>query len=117
MSECPDCGNPPRARGKIELEDGKLATCTSKFHANLVVREAGAYEYLSENFETLHSTSVPMTDKEALEYFSLIKVWFPLEKPCYITRRELDGREFKMMPWRYDNETGRVEKIETTQES
>jgi hypothetical protein len=111
---CDDCGGTPRARGDVEIEDGRLAVCTSKFHANLVEREAAGYEYLSEKFESLHTTSVPMTDQEALEYFSLVHTWFPNSGVKYITRRAMGGTRYEMMPYTYDVETREVTRIEGT---
>lgn len=71
-----------------------------------VKREALAYTYLTENFEELHTTSTPMTDEEAVEYFRLVHFWFPKDPPKYITRKGLDPSDeaFHMMPWMYEAE-------------
>jgi hypothetical protein len=111
-NRCEDCGGTPRARGDVEIEEGRWAICTSRFHANLVEREAGAYEYLDEKFVVLHTTSVPMTDREALEYFPIVEQWFNEMTPKYITKRAVDGHEFKMLPYTYDADTGEVTPIE-----
>lgn len=78
------------------------------------VRDAAGYQYLNDKFELLHTTSVPVNDQEALEYFSFIKTWFFEESPKYITRRELDSVDYKMMPYRYNDKTGKITRIEGT---
>lgn len=102
---CEDCGGTPRARQMVtwEDEDGReyTTTCTSSFH-KIVRREAGAYEYLNESLMVLHTTSVPMTDAEALEYFSFVQEWFTTEKVKFIQRRELDAAKFEMMDFFWD---------------
>lgn len=80
-------------------------------------REAGGYQYLNEKFEEIHSTSVPMTDREALEYFSIVALWFTTTSPKYILKRDMNEYEYKMMPYTYDAETEEVTRIETAQES
>lgn len=104
---CMDCGSVPKARGMVTWEDDNgvehTTTCTSTFHV-IVKREAGAYEYLTEKLDVLHTTSVPMTDQEALEYFSFVQEWFPNEDVKFITRRELDGKTFEMMDFFWDRE-------------
>lgn len=81
-----------------------------------VTREAGAYQYLTDKFEIVHSTSAPLNDEEALEYFGMVQLMFPREGPDfwvrYIMRREMHGGEFKMMPWQYNKDVGEVFPIE-----
>lgn len=78
-------------------------------------REAGGYQYMSSEFKIVHTTSVPMTDDEALEYFGVVQLMFP-SKPTlevkYILRREINGTEYKMMPWKFDIATWEVTPIE-----
>lgn len=112
QSHCLDCGGSPRFRQMVSWVDNETdvehtTTCTSSFH-QIVKREAGAYEYLSDTFEVLHVTSVPMTDQEALEYFSWVQTCFPEKKPTFIQRRPLDGHTFEMMEFFYDAETKEV---------
>lgn len=108
-------------RGMVtwEQEDGTEYTtvCTSSYH-KIVKRERGAYQYLSDKFVVVHDTSVPMTDEEALEYFSVVQVWLADVPVVYITARELDGNDkFKMLPYKRDPETGKVVSLVTTQPS
>lgn len=77
-------------------------------------REAGGYKYLNDKFEEIHLTSVPMTDREALEYFGIIDLWFQSTSPKYILRRPIEGSKYEMMPFQYDPETGKVTRIEGT---
>lgn len=77
----------------------------------LVEREAGAYQYLTDKFEIIHTTSVPMTDDEALEYFSIVQLQYPTVTLQYITRRGMNEYKFAMMPFQYDKETGEVKPI------
>ena len=81
--------------------------------AHWVKREAGGYEYLDDKLQPVHLTSVPMTDEEALEYFGIVQLMFPTGEVnvTYITRREINGHEFKMMPWKFDKETWEVTPI------
>lgn len=74
-------------------------------------REAGGYQYLTDKFEVVHTTSVPMTDDEALEYFGVVQLMFPADPDLwvrYIMRREINGHEFKMMPWQFNKDVWEV---------
>lgn len=78
-------------------------------------REAGGYQYLSATFEVVETTSVPMTDQEALEYFGIVQLMFPADPDLevkYIMRREVMGTKYEMMPWIFDKETWEVSPIE-----
>lgn len=80
-----------------------------------VKREAGGYQYMDANFRVVHTTSVPMTDDEALGYFGIVQMMFPHESEDfhvkYILRREVGGTEYKMMPYTFDKETWGVSDI------
>lgn len=78
-----------------------------------VKREALAYQYLGPDFVPVHTTSVPMTDDEALQYFGIVELMFVGEGPhaVYIMRKALDSMEFKMMPWTFDADKWEVEEI------
>jgi hypothetical protein len=78
-------------------------------------REAGGYQYLDDGFRIVHTTSVPMTDEEALEYFSVVQLMFTGEPDLwvrYIKRREINSVEYKMIPWQYNKDVGEVFPIE-----
>lgn len=61
-------------------------------------REAGAYQFLTDKLEVVHTSSVPTTDKQALLHLKLVQCWFPSERVQYITKRNMNGREFTMLP-------------------
>lgn len=76
-----------------------------------VKREAGGYQYLDDKFVPVHLTSVPMTDEEALDYFKIVSLMFPTYPNLwvrYITRREINGTEFKMMPYQFNKDLWQV---------
>lgn len=73
-------------------------------------REAAGYQYRDANFNIIHTTSVPMTDKEALEYFSIVALWFN-KPPVYIEVRRFDTGKYKMLPFAYDAETREVTEL------
>ena len=77
---------------------------------NETEREAQSYAYLNDKFEPLHVTSVPITDREALEYFSFVQEWFYAENVKYINKQSWDG-DMKMLPFQYDRETREVTPI------
>lgn len=80
-----------------------------------VKREAGGYQYLSNEFVVVHTTSVPMTDEEALDYFGIVQLMFHNDPDMwvrYITRREINGIEYKMMPYQYNKDVREVFPIE-----
>lgn len=79
-------------------------------------REAAAYRYRDASFNIIHTTSVPMTNQEALEYFSVVAVWFD-KPPTYVESREFDSSKFTMLPFVYDADTREVTKLENSEES
>lgn len=77
-----------------------------------VKREAGGYQYLTDLLVVAHTTSVPMTDEEAVEYFPVVQLMFTDDTVIqYITRREVLGHEYKMLPWQFDKEAWEVRPI------
>lgn len=76
-----------------------------------VKREASGYQYLSDKFVVVHTTSVPMNDEEALEYFSVVQLMFPAHPDLwvrYITRRAIGDNAFQMMPFQYNKDVNEV---------
>lgn len=74
-----------------------------------MAREAQSYQYLNDKFEVLTSTSIPLTDKEALEYFSIIQLQWWEDDVTYITKRGFDPSDtYKMLPYRYDRDAKEV---------
>lgn len=75
-------------------------------------REAGGYQYLNDRFEPIHTTSVPLTDADALDYFYQVETMFQANNAFgatgYITRRELKGTKYEMMPFKFDVEAGEI---------
>jgi hypothetical protein len=104
---CQWCHQPESKPHEIECRDHNDP-------ALWVKREAAAYQYLTPDFVVAHTTSVPMTDVEALEYFSIVELMFPGDEQVvkYITRKAVDSNEFKMMPWQFDLETWEVSPID-----
>lgn len=76
-------------------------------------REAGGYQYLTDVFEVVHVTSSPLTDQQALDDFPMVNRWFEHQnvRVTYITRREMESSDYKMMPFQYDPETKEVNPI------
>lgn len=74
------------------------------------VRDAHGYKYLDENFIEMHITSAPCNDEEALDYFRIVKNFRYTTAPRvkYIYKRSLGEHVYKMMPYWYDYETGKV---------
>jgi hypothetical protein len=102
--QCEFCGESEYKRHKEDCPD---------YYKDLpVTREAGAYQWLDENFQIVHQTSVCVNDEEACDYFRIVQVWFPNVNLKYVMRRELRSSEFKMIPWQYDRETNAVTPIE-----
>lgn len=87
-------------------------TCPDYLKDLPVTREAGAYQYLTDKFEVVHTTSAPLNDEEALAHFGLVQLMFPKEGPDfwvrYIMRREMHENEFKMMPWQFNKDVWEV---------
>lgn len=85
----------------------------SRYDGPVPVRDAGGYQYLSDEFKVVHTTSVPMNDEEAIDYFRIVQCMFPKDsvKVKYLTRREMNGHEYKMIPWQYDPDMKVVKQI------
>ena len=73
-------------------------------------RKAGGYRYRDKNFNVLHTTSLPTSDKEALLYFARVSGWFRSVDARYLERREVGGWEFQFIPVEFIE--GRVEHFE-----
>ena len=73
-------------------------------------RDAHGYTYLDANFVPMHTTSAPCNDEEALEYFGIVKNFrYTTDVQVkYIQKRALGEHEYKMMPYWYELETGKV---------
>jgi hypothetical protein len=70
-----------------------------------LVREAQSYQYLTDKFEVLHHTSVPMNDVEALEYFGFVNTMYLNAVATYITvKRFGEGEKYQMLPYIYDHD-------------
>jgi len=106
---CEFCWRPESKPHEIDCQDNNDPSLWVK-------REAGGYQYMDQRFRVIHTTSLPMTDDEALEYFGIVQLMFPAEpddfEVKYIMRREIHGTEYKMMPWQFDKETWEVSPIE-----
>lgn len=77
-----------------------------------LIRTAGGYKYYDKSFREVHTTSVPINDEEALDYFGVVSVWFDeLDQPRYLARRALDGSKFDMLPYEYNYMTGETQGI------
>lgn len=80
-----------------------------------VKREAAGYQYMNDKFVIVHTTSVPMTDQEALEYFGIVQLMFTADPDLwvrYIMRRDIGEQTFKMMPFQYNKDVREVFPIE-----
>lgn len=98
-----------------ESEDHEIECRDSNDPSLWARREAGGYRYLDENFHHVHTTSVPLSDEEALEYFKIVQLMYPADpdyKVKYIMRREINGSEYHMMPFYFDKEKWEVFPIE-----
>jgi len=94
---CEYCHRPQGEPHELECRDSNDPSLWVK-------REARAYCYLDENYEELHTTSVPMTDTEALDYFRIVSIWFPSTPPKFITRKGMDSEAFVPMPYFFEAE-------------
>lgn len=105
---CEHCGTKEYLRHDPECQD---------YYKDLpVTREAGGYKYLDQGLRPIHTTSIPMTDEEALDHFRIVALMFPAEPDVHVTyimRRPMHEGEYQMLPWRYDVTTGEVSPIES----
>lgn len=92
---CEFCHQPEGVPHELECRDSNDPSLWVK-------REARAYCYLDENYEELHTTSVPMTDEEALEYFRIVYIWYPDDPPKFIQHKPLDSDNFIPMPYFFE---------------
>lgn len=115
--KCQVCGG---ARTALSIGDQQQLVCTRlKEHPREeedtspdLEREAAGYQYRDSSFQIIHTTSVPMTDQEALEYCSIVDAWFLDVSPMYVEVRRLDSGHYKMLPYVYDAETREVAPLE-----
>jgi hypothetical protein len=75
--------------------------CPDYDPADRTAREAAAYQYMDEGFHDLHTTSVPVNDADAVDYFRIVAIWFPSDPPKYLLRKEFGADTFHMIPWQY----------------
>lgn len=77
-----------------------------------LVRTAASYRFYDASLKEVHTTSVPVNDEEALEYFGIVSVWFDdRDQPRYLSRRSFDSGDFKMLPYEYNYMTGEVQEL------
>ena len=98
-----------------ESEEHEIECRDSNDPSHWVKREAGGYQYLDANLHHVHTSSVPLTDEEALEYFKIVQLMFPADPDLvvkYIKKRELNGAVYDMMPFYFDKDKWEVYPID-----
>lgn len=89
---CSFCYKRPEEAHDIECPD---STDPSLF----VTRERAGYQWFSETFQLLHTSSAPMNDEEAIAYSSIVEIWSRNHKVKYLWGRDLDEYVYKMLPY------------------
>lgn len=62
------------------------------------------YTYFSDRVDILDITALPTTDKEALNYFSVIAKWGEKYNPVWVAAKRPDGTE-ELLPYVYNKAT------------
>lgn len=73
-------------------------------------RDAHGYAFYDDKFVEIHHSAVCVNDEEALDYFRIVRlmVWTTEHKVKYVYKRALGENDYKMMPYWYEWETGKV---------
>lgn len=104
---CSECGQPVFKPHDYDCPDRPALP------GEIPERDAGGYQYINDKFEVVHTTSVPMNDEEAFDYFRNVEQMnFNHETHVrYLTKRGLRDNDYKMLPFQYDSETKEVTPI------
>lgn len=66
------------------------------------------YVYLDDHLVTIHSTTVPFCDDEAVDYFTQVANYGPAFNPQWIQVKRATETDFHTMPFEYNSETDEV---------
>lgn len=72
--------------------------------------EPSNYVYMNERLETIWTTSVPICDDQAIDYFTQVAAMGPQFNPVYLRKREPNGT-YKIIPFIYDRETDEAKEL------